>query len=96
MYDETLNRTKKKQFVFDVRYWLDDHVQSRYFGTQLMGHSTAQDLPLLPTYITYLIFILLMYAFYILVYDLGKLFWFVNIITNIIAKVHLPQWLIDL
>ena len=27
-----------------MRYWLNDHVQSRFYGSQFMGHATAQDL----------------------------------------------------
>ncbi|KAJ8348774.1 hypothetical protein SKAU_G00273630 [Synaphobranchus kaupii] len=45
MFDESLNNsTKTKQLDVHVRYWEGDHVQSRYLGSQFMGHSTAQDL----------------------------------------------------
>lgn len=45
MFDESLNQaTKKKQLDLHVRYWCDNHVQSRYAGSQFMGHGTAQDL----------------------------------------------------
>lgn len=49
MFDESLNRTtKRKQLDIHVRYWVTDEtgsrVQSRYFGSQYMGHSTAEDL----------------------------------------------------
>ncbi|XP_049457018.1 uncharacterized protein LOC125903885 [Epinephelus fuscoguttatus] len=45
MFDETLNQTtKSKQLDLHVRYWRNDHVQSRYYGSQFMGHATAQDL----------------------------------------------------
>ncbi|KAL6459284.1 hypothetical protein MHYP_G00327560 [Metynnis hypsauchen] len=49
MFDESLNRTtKNKQLDLHVRYWTTDetgtHVQSRFFGSQFMGHSTADDL----------------------------------------------------
>ncbi|XP_056262502.1 uncharacterized protein LOC130188267 isoform X3 [Pseudoliparis swirei] len=45
MFDETLNQTtKNKQLDLHVRYWINDHVQSRFFGAQFMGHATAQDL----------------------------------------------------
>lgn len=45
MFDESLNKmTKSKQLDLHIRYWVDDHVQSRYFGSQFMGHATAVDL----------------------------------------------------
>lgn len=45
MFDESLNETSKnKQLDLHVRYWGQDHVQSRYLGSQFMGHGTAQDL----------------------------------------------------
>lgn len=45
MFDETLNQTtKSKQLDLHVRYWLNDHIQSRFYGAQFMGHATAQDL----------------------------------------------------
>jgi hypothetical protein len=45
MFDETLNQTTKtKQMDLHVLYWLNDHVQSRFYGSQFMGHATAQDL----------------------------------------------------
>lgn len=45
MFDESLNQTtKSKQMDLHVRYWLNDRVQSRFFGSQFMCHATAQDL----------------------------------------------------
>ncbi|XP_065125255.2 uncharacterized protein [Paramisgurnus dabryanus] len=45
MFDESLNQsTKKKQLDVHVRFWDDDCVQSRYLGSQFLGHGTAQDL----------------------------------------------------
>lgn len=50
MFDESMNRaTKSKQLDLHVRHWVTDqtgthHVQSRYLGSQFMGHSTAEDL----------------------------------------------------
>ncbi|KAM8766754.1 uncharacterized protein AB9X84_005877 isoform 1-T1 [Acanthopagrus schlegelii] len=49
MFDESMNRTtKNKQLDLHVRYWVNDEngsrVQSRYLGSQYMGHSTAEDL----------------------------------------------------
>ncbi|XP_063753643.1 uncharacterized protein LOC134873747 isoform X1 [Eleginops maclovinus] len=45
MVDESLNHaTKRKQLDLHVRYWDDGQVQSRYLGSQFMGHATANDL----------------------------------------------------
>ncbi|XP_063736841.1 uncharacterized protein LOC134862726 isoform X2 [Eleginops maclovinus] len=45
MFDESLNHaTKRKQLDLHVRYWDDGQVQSRYVGSQFMGHATANDL----------------------------------------------------
>ncbi|XP_072564979.1 uncharacterized protein [Paramormyrops kingsleyae] len=45
MFDESLNETSKsKQLDLHVRFWGQDRVQSRYLGSQFMGHGTAQDL----------------------------------------------------
>ena len=45
MFDESLNETtKNKQLDVHVRFWDEGQVQSRYLGSQFMGHSTAQDL----------------------------------------------------
>ncbi|KAM6967769.1 uncharacterized protein FYW47_006504 isoform 1-T1 [Aplochiton taeniatus] len=45
MFDETLNQTNKtKQLDIHVRFWEGKQVQSRYLGSQFMGHATAQDL----------------------------------------------------
>ncbi|XP_054874235.1 uncharacterized protein LOC118471282 [Amphiprion ocellaris] len=45
MFGESLNQTTKtKQLDLHIRYWCEDHVQSRYSGSQLMGHGTAEDL----------------------------------------------------
>ena len=39
MFDETLNQTTKtKQLDLHVRCWLNDHVQSRFYGSQFMDH----------------------------------------------------------
>lgn len=41
----SLNQTtKSKQLDLHVRNWLNEHVQSRFFGSQFMGHATAQGL----------------------------------------------------
>ncbi len=40
-----LNRsTNNKQMDLRIRYWAGDCVQSLYFGSQFLGHATAQDL----------------------------------------------------
>ncbi|CAM4709798.1 unnamed protein product [Leuciscus chuanchicus] len=45
MFDESLNQSsKKKQLDIHVRYWEDGCVQSRYFGSQFLGHGRADDL----------------------------------------------------
>ena len=45
MFDESLNHsTKKKQLDVHVRFWDEDCVQSRYLGSQFLGHGKAQDL----------------------------------------------------
>lgn len=45
MFDESLNQsTKKKQLDVHIRFWEDDCVQSRYLGSQFLGHGTAEDL----------------------------------------------------
>lgn len=45
MFDESLNQaTKKKQLDVHIRYWVGEHVHSRYLGSHFMGHATAQDL----------------------------------------------------
>lgn len=45
MFDESLNHTtKNKQLDLHVRFWKNDHVQSRFYGSQFLGHATAQDL----------------------------------------------------
>lgn len=45
MFDESLNRTSKmKQLDLHVRFWESGQVQSRYLGSQFMGHATAEDL----------------------------------------------------
>ena len=49
MFDESMNRsTKNKQLDLHVRHWMTDetgtHVQSRFFGSQFLGHSRADDL----------------------------------------------------
>ncbi|KAL0150948.1 hypothetical protein M9458_053760, partial [Cirrhinus mrigala] len=44
MFDESLNRTSKmKQLDLHVRFWESGQVQSRYLGSQFMGHATAED-----------------------------------------------------
>ena len=45
MFDESLNHsTKTKQLDIHVRFWDEGKVQSRYLGSEFMGHATAQDL----------------------------------------------------
>ncbi|KAI2645289.1 Alanine--tRNA ligase [Labeo rohita] len=49
MFDESMNRTtKNKQLDLHVRYWTTDetgtYVCSRYYGSEFLGHSTAEDL----------------------------------------------------
>ncbi|KAJ8364756.1 hypothetical protein SKAU_G00135870 [Synaphobranchus kaupii] len=45
MFDESLNQlTKKKQLDVHIRFWEDDRVQSRYIGSQFLGHGNADDL----------------------------------------------------
>ena len=45
MFDESFNQsTKNKQLDIHVRYWEDDRFQSRYLGSQFLGHSRAHDL----------------------------------------------------
>lgn len=45
MLDESLNKTTKtEQRDIHLRYWAGDHVQSRYFGSQFLGHAKAVDL----------------------------------------------------
>ncbi|XP_042581610.1 uncharacterized protein LOC109070284 [Cyprinus carpio] len=45
MFDESLNQsTKTKQLDVHIRFWEDDHVQSRYLGSQFLGHGKAVDL----------------------------------------------------
>lgn len=45
MFDESLNQTtKSKQLDVHIRFWEGDQIQSRYLGSQFMGHGTAQDL----------------------------------------------------
>lgn len=45
VFDESLNETTEtKQLDVHVRFWNEGQVQSRYLGSQFMGHSTAQDL----------------------------------------------------
>ncbi|KAJ8414383.1 hypothetical protein AAFF_G00052530, partial [Aldrovandia affinis] len=44
-FDESFNKaTKTKQLDMHVRFWDEGKVQSRYLGSQFMGHATAQDL----------------------------------------------------
>ncbi|XP_051950061.1 uncharacterized protein LOC127620838 [Xyrauchen texanus] len=45
MFDESLNQsTKTKQLDVHIRFWEDDRVQSRYLGSQFLGHGKAVDL----------------------------------------------------
>uniref|UniRef100_A0A3P9AK00 Oxysterol-binding protein n=2 Tax=Esox lucius TaxID=8010 RepID=A0A3P9AK00_ESOLU len=40
MFDESLNQsTKTKQLHVHIRFWEDDRVQSRYLGSQFLGHA---------------------------------------------------------
>lgn len=44
MFDESLNKTTKtNQLDLHLLYWVGDQAQSRYFGSQFMGHATAVD-----------------------------------------------------
>ncbi|XP_063073162.1 uncharacterized protein LOC134463795 [Engraulis encrasicolus] len=45
MFDESLNQSsKKKQLDIHIRFLEDGCVQSRYFGSQFLGHGRADDL----------------------------------------------------
>lgn len=45
MLDESLNQsTNKKQLNIHVRFWEDGCVQSRYLGSQFLGHGRVDDL----------------------------------------------------
>lgn len=45
LFDESLNnKNQKKQLDAHVRFWDADSVSTRYFGTEFMGHATADDL----------------------------------------------------
>ena len=45
MFDESLNKSNKKnQLDVHVRFWEGVRVQSRYFGSQFLGHGRADDL----------------------------------------------------
>ena len=45
LFDESLNnKNQKKQLDAHLRFWDADNVSSRYFGTEFMGHGTADDL----------------------------------------------------
>lgn len=45
LFDESLNqKTQSKQMDIHVKYWENDIVATRYFTSQFMGHSTAEDM----------------------------------------------------
>jgi len=45
LFDKILNQTtESQQLDLHVLYWLNDQVQSGFYGAQFMGHDTAQDL----------------------------------------------------
>ncbi|CAM1297534.1 Uncharacterised protein g1835 [Pycnogonum litorale] len=45
MFDETLNKTsQKKQMDLHIRFWKGTEVVTRYFGSQFLGHATAEDM----------------------------------------------------
>jgi len=45
MFDKSLNRTNKTKLLhLHVCFWEGERVQSRYLGSQFMGHVKAQDL----------------------------------------------------
>jgi hypothetical protein len=43
LFDESLNNKDQKKQL-DARFWDGDNISSRYFGTEFMGHATAEDL----------------------------------------------------
>lgn len=44
-FDESLNKVSQRgQMDLNVRFWSDNTVVSRYFGSQFLGHATALDL----------------------------------------------------
>ncbi|GFO10721.1 peptidase m20 domain-containing protein 2 [Plakobranchus ocellatus] len=45
MFDESLNKSlTQKQLDIHVRFWCGDVVESRYFDSKMLGHSTSDDL----------------------------------------------------
>ena len=43
--DESLNKKcQAKQMDIHVRFWEDDKVVTPYFGSQFLGHATANDM----------------------------------------------------
>lgn len=45
LFDESLNKkSQSKQMDIHVRYWEGDKVVTRYFGSQFLGHATANDM----------------------------------------------------
>ena len=45
LFDESLNKQMQlKQLDIHVRFWHDDHIQTRYYDSQFLGHATADDL----------------------------------------------------
>lgn len=45
LFDESLNqKTQSKQMDIHVRFWDNDVVATRYFSSEFMGHSTAEDM----------------------------------------------------
>jgi hypothetical protein len=45
LFDESLNKvTKTKQMDIHVRYWSDNEIHTRYYGSVFLGHATANDM----------------------------------------------------
>ena len=45
LFDESLNKKcQAKQMDIHVRFWEGDKVVTRYFGSQFLGHATANDM----------------------------------------------------
>lgn len=47
LFDESLNRktqTKQKDVHLESRFWDNDAITTRYFNSEFMGHSTAEDM----------------------------------------------------
>ena len=45
LFDESLNhQLQKKQMDFHVRIWNHDKVETRYYGSEFLGHASAEDM----------------------------------------------------